>query len=90
VVQLWSEYFHKFNDNWGGYLKNTNMVIALFNSLQRQDISLTLMTSIGFGARLYTALSSETQVIHLDVIKPLSSDLNVNNVEFRITTKHSF
>jgi len=26
VVQLWSEYFHKFNDNWGGYLKNTNII----------------------------------------------------------------
>ena len=54
------------------------------------NVDASLMTSIGFGARFYTALSSEAQVIHLDVIKPLSSDLNVNNVEFRITTKHSF
>lgn len=150
VVQLWSEYFHKFNDNWGGYLKNTNIIsqnqyldqpIALggesgvrgyplqyqhgdrsvqftaearyyphiniykffelgaaafidtgktFGTSPFTNVDASLMTSIGFGARFYTALSSEAQVIHLDVIKPLSSDLNVNNVEFRITTKHSF
>ena len=50
----------------------------------------SLMTSVGIGARFYSTHSSEAQVIHLDIVKPISSDVNVNNVEFRITTKHSF
>tara|TARA_R110001632_G_scaffold45219_1_gene114904 strand:- start:8555 stop:10153 length:1599 start_codon:yes stop_codon:yes gene_type:complete len=48
------------------------------------------MTSVGLGARLYSTHSSEARVIHLDIIKPITSDLNVNGIEFRITTKHSF
>lgn len=48
------------------------------------------MTSIGLGARFYSTHSSEARVIHLDIIKPLNSAPNLNSVEFRITTKHSF
>lgn len=48
------------------------------------------MTSVGLGARFYSTHSSETRVIHLDIIKPLSSSPNVNGVEFRIATKHTF
>ncbi len=48
------------------------------------------MTSVGVGARFYSSQTSEAQVIHVDVVKPMSSDNNVNGVEFRITTKHSF
>jgi hypothetical protein len=50
----------------------------------------SVLTSVGLGARFYSTHSSEAQVIHLDIVKPLSTDINVNNVEFRITTKHSF
>tara|TARA_R110000868_G_scaffold400884_2_gene675638 strand:- start:691 stop:2292 length:1602 start_codon:yes stop_codon:yes gene_type:complete len=50
----------------------------------------TWMTSVGVGARLYSTHSSEARVIHIDIIKPLSSDENVNSIEFRVTTKHSF
>lgn len=48
------------------------------------------LTSVGLGARFYSTHSSEARVIHLDIIKPLSSAPNVNGVEFRITTKHTF
>jgi hypothetical protein len=48
------------------------------------------LASVGIGARLYSTHSSEAQVIHFDLIKPLSSDTNVSNFEFRVTTKHSF
>ena len=48
------------------------------------------MASVGLGARLYSTHSSESRVIHIDIIKPITSDANVNSVEFRITTKKSF
>ena len=145
-----TEYFHKFNDNWGGYLKNANTFsknpfldqpVALGDDsgvrgypLQYQhgtsatqftvearyyphiniyklfelggaafidagkafgdspvvNTNSSVLTSVGFGARLFSTHSSEAKVIHLDIVKPLSTDINVNSVEFRITTKHSF
>jgi hypothetical protein len=48
------------------------------------------LASMGIGARLYSTHSSESQVIHFDIIKPLSTDTNVSNLEFRVTTKQSF
>lgn len=150
VFKLTTEYFHKINDQWGAYLKNTNQIshnqfldspIVLggetgirgyplqyqhsdnntqftfearyyphiniykllelgaaafidtgkaFNKAEDSTTPSTWMTSIGLGARLYSTHSSESRVIHLDIIKPISSNDNVNNIEFRITTKHSF
>lgn len=48
------------------------------------------ITSFGLGARFYSTHSSEGQVIHVDLIKPITSDPNVNSIELRISTKHSF
>lgn len=48
------------------------------------------MTSIGIGARFFSTQTSEARVIHIDIIKPMTNGENVNGVEFRITTKHSF
>ncbi|MDO6444706.1 hypothetical protein Q4493_02850 [Colwellia sp. 1_MG-2023] len=48
------------------------------------------MTSVGIGARYYSTQTSDACVIHVEIIKPLTSDGNANGVEFRITTKHSF
>ncbi|MEQ3657833.1 MAG: hypothetical protein ABNH21_02635 [Glaciecola sp.] len=150
LLSFSTEYFHKFNDNWGAYLKNANTFshnvfldspIALGDDsgvrgypLQYQrgehttqftlearyyphiniyklfelggaafidtgkafgdspvpNVNSSTLTSIGLGARFYSTHSSEAQVIHLDLVKPLSADVNVNGIEFRITTKHSF
>ena len=48
------------------------------------------LTSIGIGARFYSTQTSDANVIHVDIIKPLSNDESVNGLEFRISTKHSF
>jgi outer membrane protein assembly factor BamA len=48
------------------------------------------ITSIGLGARFYSTHSSEGQVVHFDIVKPISSDPNVSDIEYRLTTKHSF
>lgn len=56
------------------------------NSLYSDD----WMTSIGIGARLYSSHTSEARVIHVDIIKPMTSDKNVKGIEFRITTSQSF
>lgn len=50
----------------------------------------SMLASVGIGARFYAVRSSEAQVIHLDLIKPISSDLNVSSLEFRLSTKQSF
>ena len=145
-----TEYFHKFNNNWGAYFKNSNTIsknpfldapIALgddsgvrgyplnyqhgksttqftlearyyphiniyklfelggaafidtgkaFGDSPIGNVNNSTLTSVGLGARFYSTHSSEAQVIHIDIVKPLSTDMNVSGVEFRITTKHSF
>jgi hypothetical protein len=150
LLNINTEYFYKFNDNWGAYFKQANQFsknqfldspivmggesgvrgyplqfqhgkhsaqltvearyyphINIYKLLElgaaafidsgrvfrRVDSSLPdspLMTSVGLGARFFSTHSSEARVIHVDIIKPVSSDPNVNSVEFRITTKHSF
>lgn len=145
-----TEYFHKFNDKWGAYFKNTNVLsknyflddpVAIgddsgvrgyplkyqhgerttqftaearyyphiniykvfelggaafidagraFGDSPVDNVNTSTLASIGLGARFYSTHSSEGQVIHFDFVKPLSSDPNVNNIEFRITSKQSF
>jgi hypothetical protein len=62
----------------------------VFGQSERSKNQSPWMTSVGLGARFYSTHSSESRVIHLDIIKPITSDPNVNSIEFRITTKHSF
>lgn len=145
-----TEYFHKFNANWGAYFKNVNTLskntfldepVALGDDsgvrgypLQYQhgerttqltlearyyphiniyklfemggaafldagkafgdspiaNVNQSVLTSVGLGLRFFSTHSSDRKVIHLDIVKPLSTDINVNGVEFRITTKQSF
>ena len=66
---------------------DTGRVFGSSDNTTYQD---SWMTSVGLGARFYSTQTSEARVIHVDIIKPLTSDANVNGVEFRITTKHSF
>lgn len=150
ILSVNTEYFHKFNERWAGYFKNSSQfsqnqfldsplvlggesgvrgyplqyqhgkhstqfsfearyyphiniykllelggaafidsgrVFSQAEPLQNQS---TWMTSVGLGARLYSTHSSEARVIHLDIIKPVTSDPNVNSIEFRVTTKQSF
>jgi len=150
VLNLNNEYFHKINDSWSVYLKNSSQ----FSANQFQDTPIVLggetglrgyplqyrhgdlstqftaearyyphiniykllelggaifvdtgrvfsssdnttnrdswMASIGIGARFYSMQTSEARVIHVDIIRPMTSDQNVNGVELRVTTKHSF
>ena len=66
---------------------DTGRVFGQAKPLQNQS---SWMTSVGLGARLYSTHSSEARVIHLDIIKPVTADPNVNSIEFRVTTKQSF
>ena len=62
----------------------------VFNPTETSQQQSPQMTSIGLGMRFYSTHSSEARVIHLDVIKPITSDPNVNSIEIRATTKYSF
>jgi hypothetical protein len=150
LLNINTEYFHKFNDRWGAYFKNANqfsknqfldspIVLGgesgvrgyplqykhgehstqftvearyyphiniykllelggaafldtgrMFGQSELSQNTSPWMTSVGLGARFFPPHSSEARVIHVDIIKPLSSAPNVNSVEFRITTKQSF
>ncbi|WP_100642461.1 ShlB/FhaC/HecB family hemolysin secretion/activation protein [Alteromonas facilis] len=48
------------------------------------------LQSVGIGARLYLAHSSERQVIHIDLAHPISDQSDVSNLELRIEVKKSF
>ena len=150
LLNLNTEYFHKFNDKWGAYFKNANQFSKnqfldspinlggesgvrgfplqyrhgrhntqftfearyyphiniykllelggaafidtgrVFGQSEQFSSESDWMTSVGLGARFFSTHSSESRVIHLDIIKPITSATNVNSVEFRITSKHSF
>ncbi|GAB3033015.1 ShlB/FhaC/HecB family hemolysin secretion/activation protein [Bowmanella dokdonensis] len=49
-----------------------------------------VLQNIGIGARLYSAHSSDRQVIHIDLVHPFSDLDEVSNLEFRIEVKHAF
>ncbi|MBU2878141.1 hypothetical protein [Aliiglaciecola lipolytica] len=150
LLKTSAEYFYKFNQHWGAYFKNANVISdnqyldspvvlggetgvrgyplqyqhatkstqftaearyypqiniykllelggaafidsgKVFDQSESSEKQSSLMTSVGLGARFYSTRTSEARVIHIDVIKPISSDPNVNSVEFRVTTKHRF
>lgn len=79
---------YKLIEIGGAAFIDTGKVFGQSEFSQNQESS--WLTSVGLGARFYSTHSSEARVIHLDLIKPVTSDSNVNSVEFRITTKHSF
>jgi hypothetical protein len=54
------------------------------------NVNTSMLSSIGIGARLFSKQSSDAQVIHIDIIKPLSSEASVDSFEFRLSTKNSF
>lgn len=52
--------------------------------------SAQLLSSVGVGARLYSNRSSHQSVVHIDMVKPLTSSPNVNSWEWRLQVKQSF
>ncbi len=150
LLSLSTEFVHKFNERWGGYIKNVTRLsknqfaddpivlgaesgirgfpiqyqhgkhstqfsfearyyphINIYKLLELGGVAFidsgrtfgeslytnkkpSWMTSVGLGARFYSTRASDARVIHIDIIKPLSSDDNVNSVEFRVTTKQTF
>ena len=69
---------------------DTGKVLKQNDDLQNTPNSNDWNTSIGLGARFYSTQTSEGRVIRIDIIKPITDDINVNNGEFRVTTKYSF
>jgi outer membrane protein assembly factor BamA len=49
-----------------------------------------VLSSVGIGARLYSNRSSHKSVIHIDLVKPLTSSENVDNWAWRAQVKQSF
>lgn len=47
------------------------------------------LQSIGIGARLFSSHSSEGNVIHMDIIKPLTTGRNVDSWQWRVQVKQS-
>jgi len=78
---------YKLLELGGAAFIDTGRVFGQSEQLSNQP---NWMSSVGIGARFFSTHSSESNVIHVDIIKPVSSAPNVNSVEFRITTKHSF
>jgi hypothetical protein len=79
---------YKLLELGGAAFVDTGRVFGQSSNIEDQNQS--WMTSIGLGARFYSTQTSEGRVIHVDVLKPVTSDEKVNNIEFRITTKYSF
>ena len=78
---------YKLLELGGAAFVDTGRVFGSSDNTTNQD---SWMTSVGIGARFYSTQTSEAHVIHVDIIKPMTSAENVNGIEFRITTKHSF
>ena len=49
-----------------------------------------VLSSVGIGARLYSNRSSHQSVIHIDLVKPLTSSDNIDSWAWRAQVKQSF
>jgi hypothetical protein len=49
-----------------------------------------VLSSVGIGARLYSSRSSHKNVIHFDIVKPLTTTDNVDTWEWRLQVKQAF
>lgn len=47
------------------------------------------LSSIGLGARIFSSHSSEGNVVHMDIIKPLNTGNNIDNWQWRVQVKKS-
>jgi len=52
------------------------------------NINTKTLSSIGIGARLFSSHSSEKNVVHVDLIKPLVKGEHINSWEWRVQVKH--
>ena len=48
------------------------------------------LPAVGVGARFYSTRSAEGQVVHVDLVYPLSDNPDIGGLELRIETRHSF
>ena len=49
-----------------------------------------VLGSVGLGTRLYSSRASHRNVIHLDIVKPMTSSENVDTWQWRLQVKESF
>ena len=78
---------YKLVELGGAIFVDSGRVFSSSDPTTHQD---SWMTSVGIGARFYSNQTSEARVIHVDIIKPVTSVPGVNGIEFRISSKHSF
>ncbi|MFT4942086.1 MAG: hypothetical protein ACI88A_005160 [Paraglaciecola sp.] len=50
----------------------------------------SLISSVGVGARLYSSRSSHRSVVHIDLVKPLTSSIYIDSWEWRLQLKQAF
>lgn len=93
---LWSTSAElRFNPHWELY-QLVNVAWAAFvdsgkawGDTKAANQTLSSISSIGLGARLFSSHSSEGNVVHMDIIKPLNSAENIDSWQWLVKVKKS-
>ena len=93
---LWSANAElRFNPHWQLY-QLVNVAWAGFvdsgrawGNTQTANSTNSSLHSLGLGARLFSSHSSEGNVVHMDIIKPLTTGVNIDSWQWRLQVKKS-
>ncbi|WP_462154380.1 hypothetical protein [Pseudoalteromonas piscicida] len=72
-----------------GFVGFVDMGKAIGN-IQHPNMSNNMLGSVGLGVRLYSARSSNENVVHIDFTKPLSSYPEVDSWELGLSVETHF
>ena len=61
-----------------------------YNSIPHQNLESKTLYSFGLGARFYSLVSNGTNILHLDLVKPISDNVELDGWEWRVSAKKAF
>lgn len=79
------ELYQLINVAWAGFVDSGKA----WGNTQTANSTRSTLHSLGLGARLFSSHSSEGNVVHMDIIKPLTTGANVDSWQWRLQVKKS-
>ncbi|ATC96874.1 ShlB/FhaC/HecB family hemolysin secretion/activation protein [Pseudoalteromonas tunicata] len=79
------ELYQLVNVAWAGFVDHGKA----WGQTNTENLTDSSLKSIGLGLRLFSSHSSEGNVVHMDLIKPLTTGVNVDSWQWAVQVKHS-
>jgi hypothetical protein len=79
------ELYQLINVAWAGFVDSGRA----WGNTENANSTNSSLHSLGIGARLFSSHSSEGNVVHMDIIKPLTTGANIDSWQWRLQVKKS-